>query len=163
MAYQHIHQGHICNGLAAYTSGAYLHSLSCELDLENSKQSKVYHRAEDCELIIIPENSVCDVCMKHQKNIEKSNSIMQKNINKPAHLDAPLSNTHPNRVKLALKEGRVKSSKLLAEIERMKKEIKTNGINLDQDLSNDICHHLCNYFENSRNTFFKVGSNVIIQ
>ena len=63
---------------------------------------------------------------------------MQKNINKPAYLNAPLSNTHPNRVKLALQEERMKSSKLLAEVERMKKEIKTNGIHLDQDLSNDI-------------------------
>ena len=113
-----------------------MHSLSCELDLENYEQSKVYHRAQ--ELIVIPEYTVCEVCMKHQKNIEKSNSRMQKNINKHAHLNAPLSNTHPNRVKLALQEERMKSSKLLSEVERMKKEIKTNGIHLDQDLSNDI-------------------------
>ena len=107
----------ICNGLAAYTSGKHLHSLSCELDIENYEQSKVYHRAQDCELIIIPEYTVCEVCMKHQKNIEKSNSRMQKNINKPGHLNAPLSNTHPNRAKLALQEERMKSSKLLAEVE----------------------------------------------
>ena len=86
--------------------------------------------------MIITEYTICEVCMKHHKHIEKSNSRMRKNINKPAHLNVP-SQTLIQTV-FALQEERAESSKLLAEVERTKKEITTNGIHLDQELSSDF-------------------------
>ena len=60
-----------------------------------------------------------------------------KKIKTPAKPNAPLSNKHPEKVKLGLINERIKCLKLKKDIARMKSEIKLSGIPLSPDLSND--------------------------
>lgn len=57
---------------------------------------------------------------------------MQKNIDTPAHINVLIL------TRLALIHERVKTSTLEVEVETIKFEIKTNGVQLDKNLSDDV-------------------------
>ena len=124
----------------------------CELELEksddNPSQPKHYLRAKDCSFLT-RSAEVCPSCNESTKQIKKAQLSKQSKHNTPAHPNAPLSQTQPNRVKLALQEERFKSSKLKVQIQRMEKEIKCAGVEIDDDLSSDIFGIMASNRENA--------------
>ena len=54
-------------------------------------------------------------------------------MNTPAHQKAPLTKTHPNRVKLAFQKERLKCSQLQKKVGQMQQEITSQGVKLDGD------------------------------
>ena len=82
----------------------------------------------------------CKRCINFTTEFNREITMKTKHMNTPAHPNAPLSKTHPNRVRQALIQEREKSKKQAKEIERMKHEIKNKGIELDSELHSDINH-----------------------
>ena len=133
----------VCPGLDSDTSSRKLlcHSVPCVINLDDSfdhdSQSKQFYRPKECDLLVITEQH-CIHCLKFKTTTEREHSLKSKHLNKPAHKNAPLSQTHPNRVKLALQEERAKTSKLKQQIDRMEREIRCAGVTLDDQLSGDL-------------------------
>ena len=78
------------------------------------------------------------VCKEAIKKQQLKDKRFAKNIKTPAKPHTLLSNTHPEKVKLALINERIKFSQLEKDIAGMKSEIKLPGITLSPDLSNDV-------------------------
>eukprot|EP00795_Rhopilema_esculentum_P010443 gene10443-19147_t len=143
----------LCLGVVDVRSDSLVtHHIPCELELEksddNPSQPKHYLRAKDCSFLT-RSAEVCPSCNESTKQIKKAQLSKQSKHNTPAHPNAPLSQTHPNRVKLALQEERLKSSKLKVQIQRMEKEIKCAGVEIDDDLSSDIFGIMASNRENA--------------
>ena len=62
----------------------------------------------------------------------------QKNLNVPAKLKAPVSKTHPSRLKLALQNERLKCSLLEKKVATMRNEMKTKAVKFLSDISSFI-------------------------
>ena len=80
----------------------------------------------------------CPVCKEAIKKQQEKDKRFAKNIKAPAKPNVPLSNTYPEKVKLALINERIKCSEFEKDIARMKSEIKLLGITLSPDLSNGV-------------------------
>ncbi|XP_047122320.1 uncharacterized protein LOC124805854 [Hydra vulgaris] len=117
------------------------HSIPHKFDLNNEKKvpfkASQYKRHKDC-FVIGSDCEKCVKCLNFEINFIKCKVSTSKKIDQPAHLNAPLSVTHPNRVKLALVEERSKNKKLVQNIERMQKEIQAKGIQVSTCLSSDL-------------------------
>ena len=129
----------LCPGLESNTDDAACHTISCELNIlsDNTQQAKTFYRSKNCELLI-ENDKLCEMCTIHQQESIKKEVKNVKNIKKPAHSNASLSCTHPNRVKLALQEERAKTTRLAAEVECLKDRIQKHGVKIDQQLAGDI-------------------------
>lgn len=131
----------LCNGVDVESNELLLHSIPCDVDLQsdNPVQSKVYKRSKDCCILKEGCDKLC--CMSCDIFVKKFHSDAKRklcNINIPAKLNAPLCSTHPNKVTLALQQQRKECKQLKTQIEKMKKEIESLGVSLDEDLSTDI-------------------------
>ena len=117
------------------------HVIPCETNLNFTSspiQAKQYKRPRSCLVLHVVKNSTCSKCQSFKLLSEKYKRLKGKIINTPAKPNAPLSKTHPNRVKLALQQERTKCKLLESQIERMKNEISSKGEELDEDLRSDI-------------------------
>ena len=92
----------VCPGLDR-SNKLLCHSVPCKINLDDSfdhdSQSKQFYRPKECDLLVIIDQH-CLHCLKFKTATEKECSLKSKHLNKPAHKNAPLSQTHPNRVKL---------------------------------------------------------------
>ncbi len=106
-----ISNGKLCPGLDVESDEGEIHFILSELELDENgdhvQQTKQYSRSKDCLLLTIDAGK-CTCCYNFEKNLKKSQSCKQVNINTPALLNAPLAYTHPNKVRLALQEERSK-------------------------------------------------------
>ena len=118
-----------------------IHSIPLRFEDENfndsdSNMSFQVIRSKSCTVLI--EGSMCGDC--HSSNMLHNKEQMKKSaaINKPASKFAPLSSTHPNRVKLSLLEQREQCKKLSIDLVRLKSEVKNSGVMISKDLENDM-------------------------
>ena len=113
------------------------HSVPYDINLSDDIpfKSKQYKRQKDCLVLINDEPVMCKTCLAITTLDRKAKAKMQQLYNTPAQLNAPLSHTHPNRVSLALQGERKKNRDLQ---QRMKLEIATKTVVVDNDLSDDI-------------------------
>eukprot|EP00795_Rhopilema_esculentum_P002186 gene2187-17777_t len=90
---------------------------------ESSKQyaRKEYWRSILCSIISPGEQ--CLPCAQQAAKANKPHEIRAKNLAKPAHPNAPVSKTAPERIKLTLQEQRLRCAELERQIEEMKIEI----------------------------------------
>ena len=105
----------------------------------NSIHVKEVQRSKKCVVLYFDSTlnhfPLCKEAIKKQQLKDKR---FAKNIKTPAKPNAPLSNTHPEKVKLGLLNERIKCLQLEKDIAQMKSEIKLSGITLSPDLSNDV-------------------------
>ena len=137
----HIKSSQICNGVSniEYNSLS-IHSLPCEIDIDNinsPNQAKNYRCPNDCALMLLNYLN-CKKCTKFVKQYEKHNRAKEAIVNTPAKRNAPLTKTHPNRVRMALKEERAKSAELQKTIDNTRKEIQCGSVKVDNKLATDL-------------------------
>ena len=143
----------ICKGVTSVdSSNLIIHSVPCKVDIESEVplQAHTYKRPKDCAVFIDKtDHEICENCSKFI--VQQNKTVRQKNsnINTAAKPNAPLSFTHPNKVKLALQEQRLVCKNLKMEIEKMKIEIETKSMNLDSELSSDIQNIMSNNLANA--------------
>ena len=111
---------------------------------ESSKQypRKEYWRSIWCSIISPGEQ--CLPCAQQAAKANKSHELKSKNLAKPAHPNAPVSKTAPERIKLTLQEQRLRCAELERQIEEMKIEIKKSSVPVDPELSDDFVKILDN-------------------
>ena len=131
----------ICSDLSHIDASELLiHYVPYETDidenLESPVQSKIYKRPINCSVLV--DLNRCSECDAFEQKIGKESRYQNKLINTPAKSNAPLKNTHPNRVRLALIEERIKRNELEKRVQRMQKEINSHGVNIGSSLSGDI-------------------------
>ena len=80
----------------------------------------------------------CPVRKEAIKKQQLKDKRFAKNIKTPAKSNVPLSNKHPEKVKLASINEIIKCSQFGKDIARMKIEIKLSGITMLPNLSNDV-------------------------
>ena len=96
-----------------------------------------YHRHPYCQ-VLVDEGNKCSQCQSCEKTIEASRKRRNAKLREPAKPNAPVSATHPMRLKLTLKDQRFKIQKLEEKIAEMQSEIKSASIGVTKDFSNDI-------------------------
>ena len=117
------------------------HVIPLEVDINqpNPIHVKEVQRSKKCVVLYFDSTlNHCPVCKEAIKKQQLKDKRFAKNIKTTAKPNAPLSNTHPEKVKLALINERIKCSQFEKDIARMKSEIKLSGITLSPDLSNDV-------------------------
>ena len=131
----------ISDGLNRSQSKISIHSIplrfSVDPDSEHPNQSDQTCRSSLCSLLI-SNDSKCFACINLEKTLNTEKIIVSKKIEEPASKFAPLSATHPERIKKALIKEREMCRKLTFDIDRLKKEINNNGVQLGLDLADDF-------------------------
>eukprot|EP00794_Sanderia_malayensis_P001918 gene1918-2175_t len=94
-------------------------------------------RAEKCH-VLCAQKEQCSHCTAVEKKFTNKTLKNSRHINTPAKPNAPVTVTHPNRLKLALQEQILKCSQLENRISKMETEIKLSGIQIHPDLSHDM-------------------------
>ncbi|XP_022780188.1 uncharacterized protein LOC111321541 [Stylophora pistillata] len=100
--------------------------------------SKQYWRAKGCELLCEDSNQQCMPCSKFSHAVGKTNRSKLKKLSEPAHINSPVSQTPPERIKLALQMQRLKCAELDQQLNEMMAEIKNSSIEAAHELSKDL-------------------------
>ena len=79
---------------------------------------------------------------------ERARQAKQRRISQPAHLYAPVSKTTPERLKLTLREQRLRCVELERQLNEMKTEIIKSSVEVDHNSSNDLTTILSETQEN---------------
>ena len=99
---------------------------------------KQHRRSSLCEVLMLDMTEKCANCNKIGEKHKSLVTKQQKNLNVPAKLKAPVSKTHPSRLKFALQNVRLKCSLLEKGLPTLRNEIKTRAVNLPSDISSFI-------------------------
>ena len=105
---------------------------------EESFQSKQYWRAKGCELLCEGSNQPCMFCSKCSHASDKTKRSKLKKLSEPAHINSPVSQTPPERIKLTLQMQRLKCAELEQQLNEMKAEIKNSSIEVGHELGKDL-------------------------
>ena len=105
---------------------------------EESFPNKQYWRAKGCELLCEGSNQQCMSCFKYSHASDKAKRSKLKKLSEPAHINSPVSQTPPERIKLTLRMQRLKCAELEQQLNEMKAEIKNSSIEVGHELSKDL-------------------------
>ena len=131
-----------CDGVnpSEMTSKLYHHvvPLNPDLDLDDNEQfpHKGYWRSKDC--LLICDNSVCESCKEYLLSTSGCRKAKERRQSKPAHINAPVSKTDPERIKLTLQGQRLRCAELERQLNEMRVELEKTNIEVDHELSNDF-------------------------
>ena len=157
----------LCNGLdikqRCYPDSVMNHVIPCELDLNLPSSSlstpqnvKEFKRENRCYILVSNNNSPCLVCSICIKKLDSKFKKQNINESRPCKPNAPLSKTNPNKMRLAIMQGRLKCcAQLDKDLTRMKNEIKVPGVSVSGEVSNDMLN-IFNQNENKAIPFMKL-------
>lgn len=77
-------------------------------------------------------------CSKFSHAVDKTKRSKLKKLSEPAHINSPVSQTPPERIKLTLQMQRLKCAELEQQLNEMKAEIKNSSIEVGHELSKDL-------------------------
>lgn len=130
----------ICSGVTNDNakSGSTLHSVPKIFNpMEDpAVHQTTFYRVNSC--LILSKSSICENCSKFQKNREKMFNRKEKVLNTPAKLQAPLTQTSSQRLKLTIQSIRIENKELKEQIKNLQAEIATNSLTVDNKLSEDL-------------------------
>lgn len=138
----------LCAGVGSPCSGSQLSSIPVHhvipmqvdpLTMENHQMfpHRDYWRSNEC-LLMCKDTERCDQCESYLSSHKKQKQIKTRRLSVPANLNAPVTKTAPERLKLSLQQHRLKCAELKRELNSMKKEISKSSIEIDHALSNDL-------------------------
>ena len=99
---------------------------------------KGFWRGKNCSILCNEDQSTCSACQEFDSKEGRATKAKERKLAKPAHIKAPISKTHPDRVKLTLQNQRLRCAELERQLEEMKIEIEKNSVEVGHDLSNDF-------------------------
>ena len=103
---KYINDLEVCTGFNQHIEPSKLHSVPIEVNEDELCPSTSIdtYRASSCDLLTIPSTTLCNGCVKMEKDVITKTKRTTKSANTPAKPNAPLTFTNPKRVSLALKE-----------------------------------------------------------
>ena len=108
---------------------------------DDDENTSPYLRIEYCRSLncsVISSSNQCEHCKKAQAYVLKVSRRKIQKLNTPAKPNAPVSKTMPDRLKLTLREQRLKCKQMEYELEKIRQEIATNSVTVDKDISDDF-------------------------
>ena len=84
--------------------------------------------------MLVTAKSICSMCDTLEKK-KKSSKRKSDNLSAPAKLNAPIKFTSPERVKLTMQNYRLENKELKFELSKLKEEIESKSIPVDNELS----------------------------
>lgn len=136
----------ICNGhgIIDDNSKVIFHNIPLKNDIiswdgGNKKpyESQNYCRVVDCN-VILESDTICKPCKKFKNNHTYNFNAKNKRNLQPAKLNAPISVTSPDRLKITIQQHRLKCNQFEKEIEKMQEALKKSSVNIDSELSRDF-------------------------
>ena len=121
--------------------------LTCDDHESQNFAYKEYWRSCKCQLLV-QNVEHCPSCHEQSYTWERARQAKQRRISQPAHLYAPVSKTTPERLKLTLREQRLRCVELERQLNEMKTEIMKSSVEVDHNLSNDLTTILSETQEN---------------
>ena len=146
---QAIEEYEVCCGVSEKALNANLinHIIPCKIDplsddlFPYSRQE--YQRVIECEILLKKEQ--CDSCAAFEKKLQwqrKSKGRRKgrkgRNLAIPTKLNAPISTTAPEKIKLTLQQQRLKCAQLEERIKEMDAELKASAVQVSDDLGKDL-------------------------
>lgn len=98
---------------------------------------EVFWRTQNCSVLLEEKDLQCDSCSRYSHRAEVVQSAKKK-LDQPAHINSPISQTAPSRIKLTLQMQRLKCADLERQLKEMQTEIQKSSIEVDHELSKDI-------------------------
>lgn len=92
-----------------------------------------FWRSKGC--LLLQEEEICVLCNESTRSISPVHS---SKCLKPAQLNAPVSKTDPQRIKLTLQQHRLKCAQLEKELHEMHAELQKSSIEIDNELSKEL-------------------------
>ena len=136
-----IEQFKLCKGVTKSCDDLHYHAIPYQVTSQEQLQfpakSVVYNRPKKC-LVLKESDGQCENCMKIENKTAKEVQRKGKNLCIPAKPKAPVSATHPTRLKLTLQQQRLKCSQLQKEIEEMRLAINSSSVSVDPQLDQDV-------------------------
>ena len=112
-----------------------------EEEAEEEEQQQFPHkgfwRAKGC-LPIQEKEEACSVCTTYAGCANSAQKAKESRSPKPAHLNAPVTKTDPERIKLTLQEQRLKCAQLEQALSEMHVELEKSSMDIYNELSNDF-------------------------
>ena len=133
----------ICNGLSFKFDSQHTinHVIPKAFNWSFDEFETPFHRYEYCRALncqVLYTSSQCEHCLAIEKESLKFIKKLSNKMKTPAKLNAPISKTSPGRLKLALQQQRLKCQQLQEELQRMRTELSTNAVPVDNELNNDL-------------------------
>ena len=136
-----ITQFKLCEGVTEPSNDLNFHAIPYHVtsqdDLQLPAKSIIYNRPKNC-LVLQESEAQCQICFQREKKLAKDFKRKSKNLYNPAKPKAPVSATHPNRLKLTLQQQQLKCTQLQKEIEELRLAINYSGISVDPQLDKDV-------------------------
>ena len=137
----------ICDAVSEMTPAVIHHVIPCQTNYDQKiqesaipMQTVTYQRLKECFVLHERNNDArkCANCLHFQKKVAKQKTIKNRKLNVPAKANAPVCTTHPNRLKLALQQQRLKCAKLEGELSKMRQAIHNSGVALHPEFFQDV-------------------------
>lgn len=111
----------------------------CMREEEEQQQfpHKGFWRVKEC-LLFIQADGVCPACQDFSVCTEKARKAKESRSIKPAHVNAPVSKTDPERIKLTLQGQRLKCAQLEQQLTEMRAELLESSVEIDHELNHDF-------------------------
>ena len=91
-----------------------------------------------CLIVCKKSEQVCWACSEYLTCVGSAKKAKERRQLKPAHTNAPVSKTVPERIKLTLQGQRLRCAELERELNEMRHELQKSNIEVDHELSNDF-------------------------
>ena len=133
----------ICPGVTdkcLLTSSLIEHSVPKIFTFQTDESSLIqtkFYRSPLCVILSI-ENKQCQECKKIESKEVNSAKRKLETLKSPAKLNAPLSGTSTERIKLTLQGIRLENKTLRAELQQMQAEIAANSLHIGEEFSKDL-------------------------
>eukprot|EP00794_Sanderia_malayensis_P002815 gene2815-3251_t len=95
-----------------------------------------FNRALSCQVLATANQ--CKKCISSQREVAKAAKRKRDNLTVPEKLNAPISQTSKERVKLTLQGYRAENKVLKVQIEEIRQELETSAVPVSQDVSKDL-------------------------
>nr|XP_047126212.1 uncharacterized protein LOC124807816 [Hydra vulgaris]XP_047126213.1 uncharacterized protein LOC124807816 [Hydra vulgaris]XP_047126214.1 uncharacterized protein LOC124807816 [Hydra vulgaris]XP_047126215.1 uncharacterized protein LOC124807816 [Hydra vulgaris]XP_047126216.1 uncharacterized protein LOC124807816 [Hydra vulgaris]XP_047126217.1 uncharacterized protein LOC124807816 [Hydra vulgaris]XP_047126218.1 uncharacterized protein LOC124807816 [Hydra vulgaris]XP_047126219.1 uncharacterized p len=101
--------------------------------------------------LLINSGNICNKCktleLSQNAKLQKALKRKAETLTKPAHINAPISITSPDRIKLTLQSYRSENAILKQEMKSMQDEIQKNALRVTSDFDGDIKNLMSNAFD----------------
>ena len=121
---------------------------------ESPLQQTEYHRSPDC-ILLKSNEGICEHCNNHMKKADKSLKRSALAITVPAKLNAPISLTSPERLKLTIQNYRIENKSLKLQISKLQEELSKSSTPVSSELSSDLVTIMSNADQSKISPFMK--------
>ena len=83
-------------------------------------------------------DGVCPSCQEFNVYTEKARKAKESKTIKPAHVNAPVSKTDPERIKLTLQGQQLKCAQLEQQLKEMRAKLLKSSVEIDHELNDDF-------------------------